>query len=408
MSNLATVAQSAARNVAASGLLVLRSRDLRRRAASPVSARALLRRTRADGARTSATTVRSRRATTRRRSSATPTASSSSRTSAAIGRRSCCNGRGNAPQHRLPAAPLDLRPQGRAPRRAAFRRQPVPRSAPLAAARTGTGCCSTASATSPPTSRASAPSACFDFSDHVLDRVEINECNYNWKTFIEVYLEDYHVEPFHPGLGQFVTCDDLRWEFGDWYSVQTVGVQQRARQARARAKYARWHEAVLDYLPRRDPAARRDLADLLPEHHGRVVSARAHRQHADPARPSTGRPTSSSSTIPRRSRCSSANSSKPSRRRTWRRRARTTRSPSAWTPAATRSTRQGRSEDGPVPVADGRRHAALPRVPPARARAHLAHCAEVAMTLTVGRPMFTTLISTAELARARCATIRRS
>jgi hypothetical protein len=48
----------------------------------------------------------------------------------------------------------------------------------------------------------------------VLDRVELHECNYNWKTFIEVYLEDYHVGPFHPGLGSFVTCDDLRWEFG--------------------------------------------------------------------------------------------------------------------------------------------------------------------------------------------------
>jgi phenylpropionate dioxygenase-like ring-hydroxylating dioxygenase large terminal subunit len=29
--------------------------------------------------------------------------------------------------------------------------------------------------------------------------VELHECNYNWKTFIEVYLEDYHVGPFHPG-----------------------------------------------------------------------------------------------------------------------------------------------------------------------------------------------------------------
>ena len=41
-----------------------------------------------------------------------------------------------------------------------------------------------------------------------------HECDYNWKTFIEVYLEDYHVGPFHPGLGHFVTCEDLRWEFG--------------------------------------------------------------------------------------------------------------------------------------------------------------------------------------------------
>jgi phenylpropionate dioxygenase-like ring-hydroxylating dioxygenase large terminal subunit len=40
-----------------------------------------------------------------------------------------------------------------------------------------------------------------DFSGYKLDKVEIHECNYNWKTFIEVYLEDYHVVPFHPGLG---------------------------------------------------------------------------------------------------------------------------------------------------------------------------------------------------------------
>ncbi|MDE2585643.1 MAG: aromatic ring-hydroxylating dioxygenase subunit alpha, partial [Betaproteobacteria bacterium] len=33
----------------------------------------------------------------------------------------------------------------------------------------------------------------FDFSGYKLDRVEMHQCNYNWKTFIEVYLEDYHV-----------------------------------------------------------------------------------------------------------------------------------------------------------------------------------------------------------------------
>jgi choline monooxygenase len=52
----------------------------------------------------------------------------------------------------------------------------------------------------------------FDFSGYVYGHTHLHECDYNWKTFIEVYLEDYHVGPFHPGLGQFVTCDDLRWE----------------------------------------------------------------------------------------------------------------------------------------------------------------------------------------------------
>jgi choline monooxygenase len=40
-----------------------------------------------------------------------------------------------------------------------------------------------------------------DFSGYVFDRAIMHECDYNWKTFIEVYLEDYHVGPFHPGLG---------------------------------------------------------------------------------------------------------------------------------------------------------------------------------------------------------------
>lgn len=85
-----------------------------------------------------------------------------------------------------------------------------------------------------------------DFSGYVLDKVELHTCNYNWKTFIEVYLEDYHVAPFHPGLGHFVTCDDLRWSFGEQYSVQTVGVS-KAFDRPGSAVYQRWHDALLAY-----------------------------------------------------------------------------------------------------------------------------------------------------------------
>ncbi len=94
------------------------------------------------------------------------------------------------------------------------------------------------------------PLADLSFDGYVLDRVEMHECNYNWKTFIEVYLEDYHVGPFHPGLGQFVTCDDLRWEMHDNYSVQTVGVANRLGKADASGGspvYERWQSALLNY-----------------------------------------------------------------------------------------------------------------------------------------------------------------
>ena len=94
------------------------------------------------------------------------------------------------------------------------------------------------------------PLADLDFSGYVLDRVHMHECGYNWKSFIEVYLEDYHVGPFHPGLGNFVTTDDLRWEMGEHYSVQTVGVASAAGEALGRAGsdvYRQWHEQVLRY-----------------------------------------------------------------------------------------------------------------------------------------------------------------
>ena len=84
------------------------------------------------------------------------------------------------------------------------------------------------------------------FEGYALDHVELHECNYNWKTFIEVYLEDYHVGPFHPGLGNFVTCDDLSWEFGQHYSVQTVGVASTFGKPGSDV-YKKWHEVLLKY-----------------------------------------------------------------------------------------------------------------------------------------------------------------
>jgi choline monooxygenase len=85
-----------------------------------------------------------------------------------------------------------------------------------------------------------------DFAGYQLDRVHLHECNYNWKSFIEVYLEDYHVGPFHPGLGGFVTTDDLRWDLAPSYSVQTVGVSDKLGKPGTDV-YKKWHDVVLQY-----------------------------------------------------------------------------------------------------------------------------------------------------------------
>jgi phenylpropionate dioxygenase-like ring-hydroxylating dioxygenase large terminal subunit len=92
----------------------------------------------------------------------------------------------------------------------------------------------------------------FDFSTYVLDRVIVDHVPCNWKTFLEVYLELYHVDPFHPGLGNFADCDDVSYAFGPEYSVQIVAAKNALEQPGTPA-YQRWHAACLKALEGRAP-----------------------------------------------------------------------------------------------------------------------------------------------------------
>lgn len=48
--------------------------------------------------------------------------------------------------------------------------------------------------------------------------------NFSWEKFITVYLDLYHVAPYHPKtFGQIINCHDLKWELGDRYSMQVAG-----------------------------------------------------------------------------------------------------------------------------------------------------------------------------------------
>lgn len=92
----------------------------------------------------------------------------------------------------------------------------------------------------------------FDFSGYALDRIVIEEHAVNWKTFIEAYLELYHVDPFHPGLGSFADCGDARIELGEHWSLQVVPAKAGLARAGTPA-YRRWQEACLESLCGRAP-----------------------------------------------------------------------------------------------------------------------------------------------------------
>ena len=92
----------------------------------------------------------------------------------------------------------------------------------------------------------------WDFSGYALDSVRVDEYRVNWKTFMETYLEVYHVDFFHPGLGNFADCDRFSVDYGDEYSVQIVAAKAAFGRA-GTPVYQRWHDACLEQLRGREP-----------------------------------------------------------------------------------------------------------------------------------------------------------
>jgi hypothetical protein len=74
----------------------------------------------------------------------------------------------------------------------------------------------------------------------------------NWKTFVETYLEVYHVNPYHPGLGNFTDCENFSVDYGEEYSIQIVAAKAGLERP-GTPVYRKWHEACLQQLDGRTP-----------------------------------------------------------------------------------------------------------------------------------------------------------
>jgi choline monooxygenase len=67
----------------------------------------------------------------------------------------------------------------------------------------------------------------FDMNNYVHTKTEIMTVKSSWQIFVEVYLDLYHVRPYHPGLGNFVDMDNFKWHFGDLWSIQEVMLNKK-------------------------------------------------------------------------------------------------------------------------------------------------------------------------------------
>jgi phenylpropionate dioxygenase-like ring-hydroxylating dioxygenase large terminal subunit len=95
-----------------------------------------------------------------------------------------------------------------------------------------------------------------DTSDYVLERIDEEEHDLNWKVFLEVYLEDYHIGAVHPGFRVFVDAADIRGAFqasaGDRFFFEQVNVRWPIPPA-ATPKFAAYQKVLMDLLAGRRP-----------------------------------------------------------------------------------------------------------------------------------------------------------
>jgi phenylpropionate dioxygenase-like ring-hydroxylating dioxygenase large terminal subunit len=92
----------------------------------------------------------------------------------------------------------------------------------------------------------------YAFDGFIYDRTWIESYPINWKTFIEFYIELYHVEPFHPGLTSLIDCDRFScadWEFGDWWANQRVPLGADLSRSPS-DRYLEYQKLIVDYRGR--------------------------------------------------------------------------------------------------------------------------------------------------------------
>jgi phenylpropionate dioxygenase-like ring-hydroxylating dioxygenase large terminal subunit len=69
----------------------------------------------------------------------------------------------------------------------------------------------------------------FNMDNYVHTKTEIMTVKSSWQIFMEVYLDLYHVRPYHAGLGNFVDMDNFSWHFGNHWSIQEVMLNKKTQ-----------------------------------------------------------------------------------------------------------------------------------------------------------------------------------
>lgn len=86
---------------------------------------------------------------------------------------------------------------------------------------------------------------CLDFDGWTVIATDDTPYAADWKAFMEVFGDCYHVPPFHPGLASFSDCATLEWTFGPQYHVQLL--EMHAERGGRSELYAEWVRGLERY-----------------------------------------------------------------------------------------------------------------------------------------------------------------
>ena len=88
-----------------------------------------------------------------------------------------------------------------------------------------------------------------DLDDWVVFASQDDHYRGDWKMFLEVFGDCYHVPPYHPGLASFVDCGSIEWSFGDNFHAQFL--QLSSARGNRSPRYAAWADGLDAYYASR-------------------------------------------------------------------------------------------------------------------------------------------------------------
>ncbi|MFY7697658.1 MAG: aromatic ring-hydroxylating oxygenase subunit alpha [Legionella sp.] len=97
-------------------------------------------------------------------------------------------------------------------------------------------------------------STAINFSNYRFYKMIEQHYDFNWKIFMEVYLDNYHIPAIHPGLRNVINIDEQSWIINKEYSAQLVKIKESFNKAGS-AAYEKYQRLIMDYqdkIPRAD------------------------------------------------------------------------------------------------------------------------------------------------------------